>query len=231
MTCGRSVKEKYYRSFLTVLFILISPQSRAPKFACSWITRSPIPCSPITLSATLTPQSLFPPNHLLPNRLLAPTHQLLSLQLSNFLPDRLIALPLIFEKNPCTPQLIYPWSILNHPGLLLLIVDLFASLNPDIFIPLTRSLVFCCRHWSSAIKSSSDFRNISLQLHSTIYRPLIYPQLPLSSTVDCQFICIADPRSIAPTDPVPGILLLSLVFCYQIFLWFSKHSLALALHN
>ena len=76
----------------------ITPRSILPKFYCSPITFSPIPCSLIARSVTLTPQSLFPPDHSLPNRSLAPNHPVPSLLLSNFLPDRLIALPLIFEK-------------------------------------------------------------------------------------------------------------------------------------
>ena len=103
---------------------------------------------------SLANQPLFPTNHSLPNRLLAPTHPVPSLLLSNLLPGFLIALPLIFEKN----------------------------------------------------------------IDSPIDQPLINPQLTWSSDVDCIFICITNPRSIDPTDLVPSLLLLSLVFCYQIFL-------------
>ena len=70
-----------------------------------------------------------------------------------------------------------------------------------------------------------------MNLHSTIDRLLINPQVPCCFVVDCWLIHIAGHRFNAPTNPVPGILLFSLVFCYQIFLWFSKVFLALALHN
>ena len=107
----------------------------------------------------------------------------------------------------------------------MLIVYLFASLNPYILLSPTHSLVFCRCKCSSAIKYFSVFRNKSLHLHSTIDIPLIDPKLSWYSTVDCRLIRISDPIYISPTNPVPGLLLLSLFFCYQIFLWFSKHSL------
>ena len=138
-----------------------------------------------------------------------------------------------FSKKTCIcfPQMIDPWSTLNYPGLLLLIVDWFTSLVTNLLLPLTQYLVYCCHHWSYGIKSSSDFRNFFFHLHSKIDKTLINPQLPWSSVVDCWLICIAHPIYIAPTDPVPGLLFLLLVFCYQIFLWFPKFLLALALHN
>ena len=58
------------------------------------------------------------------------------------------------------------------------------------------------------------FSENSLHLHSKLYTPLINPQLHWSSAVYCQLICIADPIYISPTDPIPGILLLSMVLCY-----------------
>ena len=189
--------------------------------------------------------------------------------------------PLTFESFPCTstPQLIDPCFILNDPGLLLLIVYRSTSQNPDLLLPLTQFLVFCFRHKSSAIKSSSYFRNFSLYLHSTIdrphnqssitlvfcywlsidfrhwthichslplnrylvcccchwssaiksssdfrifalqllpttYRPLINPQLSWSFAADRLLIHIYDPKSISTTNPVLGMLLLSLVFRY-----------------
>ena len=100
-------------------------------------------------------------------------------------------------------------------------------MTPDLSLPPIRSLVFCCCHWSSAIKYSSYFWKKSFRLYSTIDRPLINPQWSWSSDVYCRFISISNPISITPTDLVPGLLLLSLVFCYQIFLWFSKISLHL----
>ena len=118
--------------------------------------------------------------------------------------------------------MIDPWSILNETGPLLLIVDLFASLTPDLLLTLTQFLVYSCLNWSSYIKSSSDFWDFALQLHSTIDRPLINHQWSWSSTVGFWLVRISDPRYIAPTDPLSGILLVSLVFCYQIFLWFWK---------
>ena len=67
-----------------------------------------------------------------------------------------------------TPQLIGLWSILNHPVILMLIINWFVSLTPDISLPPTRSLVFCCRHWYSTIKSSSGYRKkiFPLTLHN-----------------------------------------------------------------
>ena len=59
---------------------------------------------------------------------------------------------------------------------------------------------------------------VFLHFHSNNDIPMINPLLPWSYTVDCLLIHIADPRSIAPTDPVPGVLMSSLVFYYQIFL-------------
>ena len=50
-------------------------------------------------------------------------------------------------------------------------------------------------------------------------RTLINPKLPWYSAVNCQLIRIDDPRSISTAEPVLGLLLLSLVFCYQIFFW------------
>ena len=108
-------------------------------------------------------------------------------------------IPLIFENLPCTctSQLIDPWSIHNKPRIILLIVEWFASLTPDLLIPLTQYLVLCCCHWSYAIRYSSDFPKFSLHLHSTIDRPLKIPQLLWYSAVDCWLICVADHRSIA----------------------------------
>ena len=159
----------------------------------------PIPSSPIYCSATLTLWFLFPPYHLLPDLSLAPTHLVPSLLLSNFISDRLIALPLIFGN--------LPWYIRNNHGLLLLIVNRFASLSPYILLPPNWSLVCCCCHWSSATKYSPSLKNSSLHLHSTIYRPLIDPQSPWFFAVDCRLLHIADPIYISPTDPVPGLLL------------------------
>ena len=103
---GGVSKKNYSHSFLTVFNFSITPQSIALKFARLPITRSPIPCSSIVRSATLTPRSLFINNHSLPDCLLAPTHPVPSLLLSNLLPDCLIALHLILEKYPQGKQII-----------------------------------------------------------------------------------------------------------------------------
>ena len=95
--------------------------------------------------------------------------------------------------------------------------DLFVFLTPDILPPPTRSRVFCCRLYYSDINYSSDFRKTSLHLHSTIDKPLINIILTLYPDIDCLLIITVDPRYIAPTNPVPGIMLFSLVFSYQIF--------------
>ena len=178
---------------------------------------------------------------------------------------------------------------------MILVFDWFTLLTPNLSLAPTKPfLVFCCWHWSSAIKYSSDFRKNILLLHTIIdstWKILNYPGLMiltvywfalqisdlllvpidlvpglllsslvfcyqiflwysklflhLHSIIDspdwssitpilwCRFllILISDPRYIAPTDPVPGLLLSSLVLCYQIFFLFSKVSLVLALHN
>ena len=81
------------------IYFSITTQSLTPTFSCSPITHYPIPCSLIAPSAALPPRlRSTPPDHSLPNRSLAPTHPVRSILLSKFLPDRLIALPLIFEK-------------------------------------------------------------------------------------------------------------------------------------
>ena len=88
-------------------------------------------------------------------------------------------------------------------------------------------------YWYSVVVTGLLLKNIplifenSLQLHSTIDITLIYPQLTWSSSVNFQLIHIVDPISIAPTQPVSGLLLLSLVLCYKIFLLFPKNSLHL----
>ena len=105
---------------------------------------------------------------------------------------------------------------------MLLIVVWFALLTPDLLLPLTQFLIFFCRDWSSSIKSSSYFRKFYLHLHYTIGRPLINPWLPWSSATYCLLIFVVDHISIAPTDPVPGLFLSSLVFWYQIFIIFPK---------
>ena len=143
-------------------------------------------------------------------------------------------IPLIFEKNPCTctPQLIDSWYILNYPGLFLLIVNGFTLLILYLLLPPTRYLVFCCRHWSSTIKYSSGFRNISLRLHSTIDRPLINHQLPWFSYVNCRLIHTSDPVSITCSHrPGTWYAYVSLVFCFRIILLFSKNFLAFAFHD
>ena len=280
------------------IFISITPRSLAPKFSFSLITFSPIPCSLIACSATLTPLLLFPPNHLLPYRSIDPTHPVPILLLSNLLPCCLIALPfifkkflalpnlytpdqssitlvfccwlsvdshrwhqiyrshrpgpwfaavvtgilisnlpLIFENSPstCTPHLIDPWSILDHPDLLLFIVGLFSFLTRYISLLPTRYLVFCCSHWSSDIKYSSYFRKKSLHLYSTIDRPLINRQLPWSYAVDYWRIRIADPRSITPSHPyshwssavIIGLMLSNIPLVFEKFLALADHWLIL----
>ena len=167
------------------------------------------------------------------NRSFACSHQP-GLWSSYIITDLLLSkLPLILESFPCTwtQKMIDPWSIPNYPGLLLLIVGWFSFLTIYILLPLTRYLILCCHHWYSAIKYSPEFLKTSLRLYSTIDILMINPRLPWSSDDYCRLIRISDPGSIAPADPVSGILLLSLVFWYQIFLWFSRISLALALHH
>ena len=164
--------------------------------------------------------------------LLAPTQPVHSLLLSNLLPDILIDLPLILEKIPRTPQNIDPWLILNYPDILLLIINWFSLLTPDLLLTTTNlvlvlllfSLVFCYQIFLWFSKNPLHF-------HSTTDKPLVEPHLPWSFTIDYQFIFIFDPISIATTYSIPGLLLSSLVFFYQIFLWFSKNCPALALHN
>ena len=79
----------------------------------SFFNRSPITCAQICLLTNHTPPNILlpdcsicnahspitlPPNHMLPYCSLDTTHPVPSLLLSNFLPDRLISLPNIFEK-------------------------------------------------------------------------------------------------------------------------------------
>ena len=116
-----------------------------------------------------------------------------------FVTGRIISnIPMIFSSFTCTCTLkrIYPWLILNNPGLLMLIVDWFGFLTPYQLLPMTQYLVFCCRHSSSTIKSSSDFWKFALHLNFTFDRPLNNPQLPWSFAVYCQLICVAEPISV-----------------------------------
>ena len=125
-----------------------------------------------------------------------------------------------------------PWSgdraELQLLGLQLFIVYLFASMLTD--LPLSPTGLVPSLLLSSLLFYYQIFlwfsKNI-LHLLSTNDRPLINPQWPWSYTVDCLLICIADPRYISLTDPVPGLLLSSLVLWYQILLWFYKISLHL----
>ena len=83
---------------------------------------------------------------------------------------------------------IHPWSILNHPGLLLSKFFLWFRLFFPLPInnshpPLTESLVFWCRPWSSAFKYSSVFE---FSLHSPIdgyHPPLINSQSTWYSSI------------------------------------------------
>ena len=106
-SCTKWQKCRVYDSVFTIKYhvhnstplIYYFPNTLPPKlFSRSPITWSPTPFSPIVCSATLTPRSIFPSNHSLPDHLLAPTYSVPSLLMEIFLPDCLIALPLIFEK-------------------------------------------------------------------------------------------------------------------------------------
>ena len=101
-------RKNYTNLFITVLFISINTWSLAPKFSHLPITRPPTTFSPIPCSKMITPWFLFLLDNSLPDHLLAPTHSFPSLLISNWLPDRLIALPLFFEKFTCTPNLYTP---------------------------------------------------------------------------------------------------------------------------
>ena len=96
MTCGRSVKEKNSHSFITIFFIMITPQSLVPKFSCSPINRSPITFYPIACSATLTTRLLalqrsLPPIACSPIAcLLPPTWYLVFFRLTSNLINRLL---------------------------------------------------------------------------------------------------------------------------------------------
>ena len=143
--------------FLTVLFISITTQSLAPRFAFSPITRYPIPWYLITLSpiARLLPTTwslvFCCPNFSLIARSIPPT-----LFWSKFIPNRLL---------PST----YP-----VPRLLLFHISLPDLSLPKIYLSqtTTQSLIFCFHPWSSAFKSSSDFWKFPLYLHSPI---VLYP--------------------------------------------------------
>ena len=155
-------------------------------------------------------------------------HSFLTVFLFQSLPDHLH--PNFLSPWSLSPQSLAPWLLAPQRSLpycyfLPITCSLIAQL-----IRFTRSLVFCCPTcsliaWLLFLLSSKN------SLHSPIYIPLINPQSPWSSAVDCLLIHIADTRYIAPTDLVPGLLLSSLVFWYQIFHWFSKILLPLALHT
>ena len=152
--------------------------------------------------------------------LLAPTEPVLGLLLSSLLFFYQI---LFWFSTLCLAVAFHNWYTPNEFSITLvfccwLYIDLHCLPKIYCFLPLTRSLVCWYCHWYSAIKYSSDFRKFPLHLHSTIDRPMINPQQPWSSVVDCWSIHITGPGSIAPTDPVPGLLLSSLVLYYQIFL-------------
>ena len=137
----------------------------------------------------------------------------------NFLAHRSLA------PQSIVPQLLAPQRSLPYSSFPLIILSPIASLIPSAW-----SIVFYCPigspiAWLIFLLSSKH------SLHFPIDRPLINPQSSFSSAVDFQLICITDSRYIASTDPVPGLLLLSLIFCHQIFLWFSKKVLALTIHN
>ena len=84
MTYGRSVKEKLF-SFISYCIV--------------YFNHAPITCAQI---CSLTDHSL--PNPLIPDRSLRNTHPPIALSPQSLL----IALPLIFDKIPRTPQLIDP---------------------------------------------------------------------------------------------------------------------------
>ena len=160
---------------------------------------------------------------------------------TNLIPALLMSSLLFYYQNilrfpkfstTCTPQLIHPWSMINYPGILLLIVDWFAYLTPDIFLPMNQSLILCYINWSSAIKSSSDFWTFSCTWITQLIDPwwiLNYPGILLLITD--WFAFLTQYLLLSPTDPALGMLLLSLVFCYKIFLWLLKLCLAVAFHN
>ena len=144
--------------------------------------------------------------------------------------DSLLSNLCLISNFPCTHQLIVPihhWSILNQPHLLLSKVFLwfrFLFLLPidNSHPPLTRSLVFYFRPLSSSVKYFSGFE---FSLHFPIDCPihpwsiLNHPGLLLS--IDSHHY----PWLLAPTHVTSDILLSSLVFCCQIFLWFPEWTL------
>ena len=116
---------------------------------------------------------------------------------------------------------------------MILVFDWFTLLTPNLSLAPTKPfLVFCCWHWSSAIKYSSDFRKKILLLHTIIDRHLKNSQLPWSYDFDYLLIRIADIWSIARSNwpgPWSSVVITSLLLP-NIPLVFETF-LTLALHN
>ena len=159
MTCRRSFKEKIFSLIsYCILYLNHPPNHLWPNFIAHW-SLDPQPLAPARSLRNAYPPIALSPQSLPPNSLAwshPPGHYYSDVLLSTWFIDSSssdfpkISLHYSIDTPLIDPQ--PPWSsAVNYL--------LIRSSDPKIFLSLTRSLIFCCRHWSSAIISSSDFPN------------------------------------------------------------------------
>ena len=141
------------------------------------------------------------------------------------------SIPLIFEILLCTYnlQLIDPLLILNFPCILLLFVIWYTPLTPHLSLAPTEmvlgmlmlSLVFCFQIFLW-------FSNLFCTCTPWLIDPWFFLNYPSFLRLIFNWLELLTPDTwLTSTDPLLGLLLSSLVFCSQKFLWFSKKNLHL----